>query len=86
MANCEIAGFCVAGFWANIVGLIVVFWIERIVMRNYWILYDEWCRRLSEVPTWKIENARLLYDDWSCAAIECEEAHIPGDCPLCGAE
>jgi len=25
-------------------------------------------------------------DDWRWVLIECQESHIPGDCPLCGAE
>lgn len=39
-------------------------------------------RRRSE----RVKDARALYgDDWDTALIECEQAHIGGDCPLCGA-
>ena len=33
------------------------------------------------------KTAKLWYGtEWREAAIECHEAHYPGDCPLCGAE
>jgi hypothetical protein len=51
----------------------------------YLRLSDEVHRRLRDVP-WKIQrDAIRLYTDWMQAAIECNECHIPGDCPLCGA-
>jgi hypothetical protein len=32
-------------------------------------------------------NAKMWYGkDWRESSVECHEAHIPGDCPLCGAE
>jgi len=43
--------------------------------------------RLRKVPAEKKQKAKLMYaDDWRDISIECHEAHIPGDCPLCGAE
>ena len=52
---------------------------------------DEMWRRLAQVPKEKTEAARMFYGadreyPWMFSAIECEEAHVPGDCPLCGAE
>jgi hypothetical protein len=43
---------------------------------------------LDEVPNWLQYRAIKFYGDeeWAMAAIECNEAHIPGDCPLCGAQ
>lgn len=45
--------------------------------------------KLDCISLQKIANAESLYkprvEAW-LAAIECEEAHISGDCPLCGAE
>lgn len=43
-------------------------------------------KRLKKAPKIIQENAKLLYgNDWRESAIECYEAHIAGDCPLCGA-
>ena len=43
---------------------------------------------LSKVPDSLIIRASDFYgpSEWVFAAIECNESHIPGDCPLCGAE
>jgi len=47
-------------------------------------------RRLDNVPYDVRRSAEALYADdewpWECWAIECCEAHMPGDCPLCGAD
>lgn len=45
-------------------------------------------RLQEEVPYHLSRNAMNIYDyPWSAiAAIECHESHMPGDCPLCGAE
>lgn len=48
----------------------------------YWAAY-------KQVPEWKMKVAWTLYGvggDAALSAIECEEAHLAGDCPLCGAE
>jgi len=46
-------------------------------------------RRLARVPPELHDRAYLLYRrdtyPWQCAAIECHECLLPGDCPLCGA-
>ena len=46
-------------------------------------------RRLASVPEDLQRRAMRFYGKdeypWECAAIECFEAHLPGDCPLCGA-
>ena len=42
--------------------------------------------RLSKVSLIIKENAKISYgNDWREPAIECYEAHVTGDCPLCGA-
>ncbi len=51
----------------------------------------EWAMLLKkqEVPWRLLQHALVLYPDngdWVMAAIECNEAHLPGDCPLCGAQ
>jgi hypothetical protein len=50
---------------------------------------EEVWHRLGQVPEGKCNASRRLYGlkggAWMFAAIECEEAHLPGDCPLCGA-
>lgn len=43
-------------------------------------------RRLSKVPKGIKQNAKIVYkQNWRDAAVECYEAHILGDCPICGA-
>ena len=43
-------------------------------------------KRLKEVPKTIKKNAKIAYGiDWREPAIECHEAHIAGDCLLCGA-
>lgn len=52
-----------------------------------WERADELDRRFDDVPYRIVDRARTLYTtDWREAAIECHESHLPGDCPLCGAE
>jgi len=48
----------------------------------------EWHARLDRVPLYLKRSAMQLYgfSGWQMAAIECHEAHVGGDCPLCGAE
>jgi hypothetical protein len=44
-------------------------------------------KRLRKVPKIIKINAKKMYgNQWRPAALECDEAHIGGDCPLCGAE
>jgi len=44
-------------------------------------------KRLKKVPKDLKRKARTSYPrDWRAVAIECNEAHICGDCQLCGAE
>lgn len=54
------------------------------------MVWDEVHRRLSSVPPKTIRNALRCFGEdgypWECAAIECHESHMCGDCPLCGAE
>ena len=50
----------------------------------------EWAlkRKLDQVPMELQLNALAMYPDngeWMIVAIECYEAHMPGECPLCGA-
>ncbi len=53
----------------------------------------EMMRRLGLVPKRLVEDALRRYGPgtsgeypyWA-SAIECDECHLPGDCPLCGAE
>lgn len=46
--------------------------------------------RLDNVPSGLVNRAYDFYKTdkypWQCSAIECHESHLPGDCPLCGAE
>lgn len=52
--------------------------------------------KLEKIPFLLQETALQLYggqcpwkqgnNGWKLAAIECHEAHMPGDCPLCGGE
>lgn len=52
-------------------------------------LRKELLRRADEVPMSLRRGAYQLYGygiDGNMAAIECNECHLPGDCPLCGAE
>ena len=55
----------------------------------YFRISNEVARRANDVPKWLLTRAcRYYYRDdypWECAAIECHEGHLPGDCPLCGA-
>lgn len=57
-----------------------------------------WLIRLMNAATSGNERALLRYEDWrwaiakefygsnwALAIVECDEAHINGDCPLCGA-
>ncbi|HEB13254.1 hypothetical protein LCGC14_2026080 [marine sediment metagenome] len=47
----------------------------------------EMFRRVEKVPYKLSRMAMQLYgDSWAEAAVECHEAHLPSDCPLCGAE
>ena len=50
-------------------------------------LEREVCRRLDAVSWRKQADAITHYpEDWMQAAIECDEAHMLGDCFLCGAD
>jgi hypothetical protein len=51
-------------------------------------LQQEMRIRLAKVPSMLVYKSIEFYgkDEWQAAAIECYEAHLPGDCPLCGAE
>jgi len=56
---------------------------------NHDKFYNSLEHKLDRIPHDKYMIARTLYGDYikaAMAAIECEEAHIPGDCLLCGAE
>ena len=57
---------------------------------HYSRIPNEVARRASQVPLELLVRACRYYRTesypWECSAIECHEAHIPGDCPLCGAE
>ncbi|MBE3119065.1 MAG: hypothetical protein IMZ50_09955 [Candidatus Atribacteria bacterium] len=50
--------------------------------------YRREARQRWEAVPWQIQwRALRIYDtDWMQAAIECHECHLPGDCPICGAE
>ncbi len=55
----------------------------------YQILYAK--GKVPPLPWWgmrpEIAAAKSLYGkEWRGALKECGEAHLPGDCPLCGAE
>ncbi len=61
------------------------------VMWRRWRAMDRCGReisaRVNKVPlALRLQALDLYGNDWELAAIECHEAHIPGDCPLCGAE
>jgi len=52
---------------------------------------EEMYRRLNQVPPSLASLAQQFYGKdtvypWMFSAIECHEAHLPGDCPLCGAK
>jgi len=64
--------------------LSAVIFLKRAMRRRK--LDAEVIRRLESVPWWKVDAAKTLCgDDYLYAAIECQEAHLDGDCPLCGA-
>lgn len=49
----------------------------------------EFWKARRAVPQWKLDAARRFYgwdENADLSAIECEQCHIHGDCPLCGAE
>lgn len=53
---------------------------------RYWNALDEAVRRSG---SGRYEQAHALcgkYEDAALALWECDEVHIPGDCPLCGAQ
>jgi hypothetical protein len=55
--------------------------------RLTWRIQEELMDRVERLPWSLQERAMNLFgDNWELAAIECHESHIPGDCPLCGAE
>ena len=59
--------------------------VERRRRKFFKCLYE----KAKIVPSYKIQAAKKMEKDTIKAllwAIECEEAHIGGDCPLCGAE
>lgn len=57
-------------------------------MLVYCRIFRDMRRRFDEVPDHIKRGARAIYDNDTItdAAIECNESHISGDCPLCGAE
>ena len=73
-----ISSFLASGAW------IYAMWqydrISKIESKRY--------REIEDAITPKLETmARKWYGrDWHKALRECIEAHLPGDCPLCGAE
>ncbi len=43
-------------------------------------------KRLRKVPEHIKQGAKIMYGrNWRESALECYEAHIAGDCPICGA-
>jgi len=55
----------------------------------YHVLYAK--GKVPPLPWWgmklEVAAAKSIYGkEWRGALKECNEAHLPGDCPLCGAE
>jgi hypothetical protein len=50
--------------------------------------YHSLIKKAERLPVQKEYLAKKLYGwpEGTLSAIECEESHLPGDCPLCGAE
>jgi hypothetical protein len=73
-------------------GILVVIDRTGFGMPRIVLLDAEVWRRLSEVSSDLQRRALRLYGTsdsaWPAlfAAIECHESHLPGDCPLCGAQ
>jgi len=80
---CCFIAFCAGGiaFFLNIGKIIYFGWRED-------KFYHSVIEREKRLPLQKEILARKLYGwpEGILSAIECEEAHLPGDCPLCGAE
>ena len=54
-----------------------------------WKMWEALEDKEHEIPTYYVRNARILdsrFPEYILWAIECYEGHMPGDCPLCGAE
>ncbi len=77
----------IEGVWWLGVEIVIIILISAIVATNEQPQKArDLHKRLKKVPKIIQENAKLLYgNDWRESAIECYEAHIAGDCPLCGA-
>ena len=75
-------------YMAGVIGAVVGLGSQLVGRRRSSVHNEVW-RRLASVPGCIYILSRQLYDDdtypWECSAIECHEAHHPGDCPLCGA-
>jgi len=54
--------------------------------REYWDLLYSMEARLTEIRRRRVLKVYEYYPDSVLSEYECQEAHIPGDCPLCGAE
>ena len=68
---------------------LLIVWGTTYPARHPLRVYRETGRRLVGVPSHIRIRARqfdLPSYRWMFAAIECYECHMPGDCPLCGAE
>ena len=80
---CCFIAFCAGGiaFFLNIGKIMYLGWRER-------KFYHSLIVKEEKLPPLKRILARQLYGwpEGTLSAIECEETHIPGDCPLCGAE
>jgi hypothetical protein len=80
---CCFIAFCSGGiaYFLNIGRIIYSGWRED----RFYLSVIERAKRL---PLQKEILAKKLYGwpEGTLSAIECEEAHLPGDCPLCGAK
>lgn len=70
--------------------LLYIIWLVWVAMRAS--IFGERLYRFIEQndPSWHLRCAALAVDDdyvtAMLSAIECEQSHLAGDCPLCGAE
>ena len=91
-----IIGFLVFPCWLilGVMGVAIVdmfyglYWDTKI-SRIRWSIYESLYGALETVPFELVEAAMKIAPDSLTArlwALECHEAHLPGDCPLCGAD